>query len=172
MSLIFANEYYSIWYGQSMNRTLSVHIDGSCLWNTFSVRRFLQLGVVVLSVCSLSFGPFIYMVSLRVTSLHRVVREGRITHTSLTLCRLVSDFTYSVMVGQWLYIPCGGWSVTLHTLWWLVSDFVYSVVVGQWLNILCDGWPVTLCTLWWLVSDFTYSVMVGQWLHILWPFFS
>jgi len=106
------------------------------------------------------------------SSLHRVVREGRITHTSLTLCRLVSDFTYSVMVGQWLYIPCGGWSVTLHTLWWLVSDFVYSVVVGQWLNILCDGWPVTLCTLWWLVSDFTYSVMVGQWLHILWPFFS
>lgn len=36
--------------------------DGSVRWGSFSLRRLLALGGIVVSVCALSFGPFIAMV--------------------------------------------------------------------------------------------------------------
>lgn len=49
--------------------------DGSIRWGSFSLRRLLALGSIVISVCALSFGPFIAMVTNLIPSQSWVKRR-------------------------------------------------------------------------------------------------
>ena len=42
---------------------MDIILDGSVIWTSFSFLKFSMLGGVVIMICGMSFGPFIYLVS-------------------------------------------------------------------------------------------------------------
>ena len=42
---------------------IDIVLDGSVIWTSFSFLKFSMLGGVVIMICGMSFGPFIYLVS-------------------------------------------------------------------------------------------------------------
>ena len=42
---------------------MDIILDGSVIWTSISFLKFSMLGGVVITICGMSFGPFIYLVS-------------------------------------------------------------------------------------------------------------